>query len=130
MHPLLQALAFDTPYRCGPQATTDLHAGGVFFCVVYAELLEFRRNGTVRRRCEVAEGARPLDDDDDDLRRVNESGSYRVNSRGYLEVSLPDRDLTGLLWPSAPELLAFHVYRPSSGVQFGQVYRRVGRAEV
>lgn len=132
MHPVLQALTLGTPYRCGPQASTQLHAGGLFFCVLYEEMLEFRTDGTVRHWYEVADGARPLDDEDHELRRTDESGSYRVNDRGYLEVTLPDREMTGLPWPQSDDLLAFHVsvsrsvsfLKENFHFQFGQVYRK------
>jgi hypothetical protein len=124
MHPVLKLLSLDTPYRSSMQATTELHAGGVFFCVLYTEVLEFRSDGTVRRWCEVTNGARALDNEDEELRRINESGSYLVNDRGYLELSFADRKMTGLPWLESPELLAFHVWHPSNGLTYGRVYHK------
>lgn len=120
----LKRLVLDVPYRTGPLAQTDLHAGGVFFCVVYRECLRFSPGGRVRRWCEVLDDTRPLDDEPEQLRATDAVGSYRLNDRGYLSCVFPDLELTGLPCEQSPELLAFYVWRPQVGVSFSLVYTR------
>lgn len=128
MNEVLQQLTLDVTYRTGPLAKTDLHAGGLFFCVIYRECLQFGAGGRVRRWCEVLDDSRPLDDEADKLRELNHVGTYCVNDRGYLECMFPNMfpnlKLTGLPSERTPELLAFHAYRSQPGVSFSLVYFR------
>jgi hypothetical protein len=126
MDTVLNRLALDVPYRSGPQGWTDLHAGGLFFCVVYRECLQFSAGGRAKRWCEVIDDSRPLDDEVEQLRQSECVGTYGVNDRGYLVCSFPDLELTGLPCAKAPELLAFHAWRPSVSLSFSLVYRRGG----
>jgi hypothetical protein len=121
----------DVPYRTGPLARTDIHAGGVFFCVVYREFLQFSSGGRVRRWCEVIDDSRPLDDEPAELRATDVMGSYRTNERGYLECLFPNLELIGLPCEQAPGILAFHAFRARPGVSFSLVYAsRVAEAEL
>jgi hypothetical protein len=120
----LERLTLDVPYRTGPLAWTDLHAGGLFFCVVYRECLQFGGAGRVRRWCEVLDDSRPLADEAEQLRATDVVGSYRLGDRGYVCCAFPDLELTGLPCERAPDLLAFHAWRPGSGVSFSLVYSR------
>lgn len=107
-----ELLALDVPYRTGPIALTDLHAGGIFFCVVYRECLQFDADGRVRRWSEVIDDSRAFDDEADRLREGEAAGTYRINGRGYLECKFRDLKLTGLTCERAPGLLAFCARRP------------------
>ena len=40
-------LKINNKYTSGPLASTDLHAGGIFFCTPYVEHIEFLNNGIV-----------------------------------------------------------------------------------
>jgi hypothetical protein len=84
----LKKLKLDVPYRTGPLAWTDLHAGG-FFCVVYRECLQFSIGFRVRRWCEVIDDFRQFHDEVEQLRAKDKVGSYRVE-RGYLECAFPE----------------------------------------
>src|SRR5438045_1433648 len=92
----LGRLALEVPYRTGPLAWTDLHAGGLFFCVVYRECLQFGSGGRVRRWREVIDDSRPLDDEPEQFRATDTVGSYRLNDRGYVQCVFPELELTGL----------------------------------
>src|SRR5262249_10861426 len=120
----LERLVVGAAYRTGPLAWTDLHAGGLFFCVVYRECLRFGRRGRVWRWCQVMDDSRPLDDEGKQIRADRSEGTYRLNDRGYLACVFPDLQLTGLPCERSPETLAFHAWRPSSGVSFSLVYCR------
>lgn len=121
---VLTRLVFDAPYCSGPLAWTDLHAGGVFFCVVYRECLQFRAGGVVRRWCEVLDEARPFDDEPEQLRAAGGDGRYWINDRGYLVCTFPDLELTGLPCEQMPDLIAFHAWQSSPGLSFSLVYSR------
>jgi hypothetical protein len=128
MQPVLERLHYDTPYRSGPDAWTDLHAGGLFSCVVFQEVLQFSRDGSVRRWYEILDDSRPLDDEVEALRRSASCGGYLVNERGYLECVFADLKLVGLPCEKAPDLLAFHAWDPNGGASSSRVYRREGSA--
>lgn len=121
----LKLLTLDIPYRTGPIAWTDLHAGGLFFCVVYRECLQFHASGQVRRWCEILDDSRPFDNEADQLRATDVVGSYSANDRGYLSCLFPSLELTGLPCAQTPDLLAFHVYCPASSTSYSLVYSRV-----
>jgi hypothetical protein len=120
----LEQVVLDVPYHTGPLAWTDLHAGGLFFCVVYRECLRFSAGRRVRRWCEVIDDSRPFDDEPEQLRATDMVGTYRLNDRGYLECLFSDLELTGLPCEQAPELLAFNAFRARSGPSFSLVYTR------
>jgi hypothetical protein len=124
MSDVLRRLVFDVPYRTGPLAWSDLHAGGIFFCVVYRECLQFGPGGQVRRWCEVLDDSRPFDDEAEKLRATDELGSYHLNDRGYLECVFSDFSMTGLTCQQATELLAFCGFRARPGVSLSFVYAR------
>ena len=126
---VLTRLDLETTYRTGPLAWTDLHAGGLFFCVVYRECLQFSAGGGVRRWCEVLDEGRPLDDEPERLRADAGVGVYRINDRGYLVCAFPDLELTGLPCEQSPGLLVFSARRPSRGLSFSLVYGRDVNAE-
>jgi len=115
-------LILEKPYRTGPMASTDLHAGGVFFCVVYRECLEFEAGGRVRWWRELLDTSMPYNNDLDEFRSFSTDGSYGLNNRNYLVCKFPNLELTGLPCKDAPALLAFHVWYPSSKMQDGRVF--------
>jgi hypothetical protein len=123
MQPVLGQIQYDHPYCAGPLAWTDLHAGGVFFCVVYEELIQFRRDGTVRRWRTIMDDSRQLDDEAEQLLRIAPAGHYRVNDRGYLECVFAEAVLIGLPCENDPDLLAFYVSDRRGGLARSQVYR-------
>src|SRR4051794_4809345 len=106
---------FDEPYRSGPQAWTDLHAGGLLFYVVYEELIEFRRDGGVSLWYEVLDDSRDMDNEGEEYRRRRHSGSYCLNERGYLECSFPEFNLVGAPCAEAPDLLVFYTRHRRGG---------------
>lgn len=122
MNTVIEKLKFDTRYVTGPKASTDLHAGGVFFCVVYRECIQFDREGGARHWFEVIDDSRALDDEAEDLRGTDMSGRYSVNDRGYLVCKFEGLELVGLPCEKASELLAFHAWRPEAGIAFSLVF--------
>ncbi len=124
MGDVLKQCALDVPYCTGPMAWTDLHAGGIFFYVVYRECLQFSAGGRARRWCEVIDGSRPLDDEIERLQADDTTGSYRLSGRGYIECEFPGLLLTGLPCDQAPEILAFNAFRAGKGVSTSLVYTR------
>jgi hypothetical protein len=122
MQNAIDILTIDRPYRTGPMALTDLHAGGVFFCIVYAECLQFSADAKVRRWREVIDASRPFDNEEKEMREFNEVGSFQINGRGYLTCQFPSLLLTGLPCRDADGLLAFNAWYKSSQQSTGLVY--------
>jgi hypothetical protein len=119
---MAELLVLDKPYQTGPMAWTDLHAGGVFFCVVYRECLQFGSNAHVRRWREVIDDSRPFHDEAQELRALNELGSYRLNDRGYLTCEFESLCLTGSPCRHAPALLPFNAFHKTSKRTYSLVY--------
>lgn len=113
---------FDKTYRTGPQATTQLHAGGIFFHVLFEECLQFRADGQVLRWFEVMDGSCPLDDEAQQMRDFNETGTCEINQRGYLTCEFADLSFTGKPFKGKPGMLAFNVYNRASRRSFGCVF--------
>lgn len=118
----IDQLVLDIPYCTGPLASTDLHAGGVFFCVTYREYIQFSDGGRVRRWREVIDDTHKFGESDvAEIRDFNVTGTYGLNNRNYLFCTFPDVKMTGLPCKPAPHLLAFCMMRPSGSV-FGLVF--------
>ena len=92
----LSKIVLDVEYSSGPRATSDLHAGGIFFCVLYEEVLVFRPNNVVERDVRILDNWRPLDDEADSLAERSATGTYGLNSRGYISCNFPHASYTGL----------------------------------
>ena len=107
------ALAGHTYVR-GPFATTDLHAGGVLFCVIYLDCLEFGADGRLRRYCEVLDESMRLDDEGDELRAKEATGRWRWEG-GQLHCELGDLVLVGAASTERRDLIAFHGWNGAGG---------------
>ena len=94
-------------------ANTDLHAGGIFFCIIYQDYLEFFENGRVELTKKVVDAFRPMDDMDVlHLERYKLSGTYSFSDRGYLICSFDEAFLkyTGQFTENDKSMLPFHIY--------------------
>ncbi len=103
-------------------ASTDLGAGGVFFCAVYRECLQFETDGRVHWWREVLDSSRPYFNDLNEFRKLRLDGSYGLNDRDYLVCKFPQMELTGLPCKDAPALMAFHAWYPSSQSEGSRVF--------
>ncbi len=108
VNPLSQ-ITLDAEYTSGPLATSDLHAGGIFFCVLYEEVLIFRPNNVVELDVRILDNWRPLDDEADFLSKRSATCSYGLNDREYLSCKFPHATYTGLPCDLNPDWLAFHL---------------------
>lgn len=118
MNPISK-LQFGTPYIASPQASTELHAGGIFFCIPYEERITFFEDGRVELRRKVIEDFRPMDNQDVDA--INDfflKGSYRLSGRRYILCEFGKRTMTGLPLNDNPDILAFHVHEWSQGIAY------------
>ena len=55
---------FNKKYQSGLIANTDLHAGGLFFCIIYRYCLNFFENGKVELTKKLVDAFRPMDGND------------------------------------------------------------------
>jgi hypothetical protein len=112
-------------YLSGLTASTDLHAGGIFFCIVYKKCLVFSESGTVRLSNELFDAFRPLDSEDAELMKSSYfEGRYFFNDRNYLicEFERIDLVLTGLNLDRHPDILAFHAHKKGVLGSWGEVF--------
>ena len=69
-------------YQSGLIANTDLHAGGLFFCIIYRNCLEFFENGKVELTKKVVDAFRPMDENDvSHMEHYKIEGKYSFNER-------------------------------------------------
>ena len=120
---LLSKIMLDVEYSSGPRATSDLHAGGIFFCVLYEDVLVFRPNNTVELDVRILDNWRPLDDEADFLAKRSATGTYEINSKGYISCNFPHASYTGLACDINPDWLAFHLTYKKVNVCDSCVYR-------
>lgn len=108
VNPLSQ-ITLDAEYTSGALATCDLHAGGIFFCVLYEKVLIFRSKNVVELDVRVLDNWTPLDDEADFLSKGSATGSYGLNDRDYLSCKFPHATYTGLPCDLNSDWLAFHL---------------------
>lgn len=108
-------LILDHPYLSGYNASTDLHAGGIFFCILYKNSIVFHEGGKVTLTHTDIHPVRPMDDFDvERIKNHQNEGTYTFNQRGYLEchftVGETNITYTGMIIETHPGILAFNVY--------------------
>ncbi len=113
-------------YISGPKASTDLHAGGIFFCTPYREILTFSADGQVCLRRQVIEFFRPMQGQSeiDRIDQFERIGEYCLNHRGYLQCTFENLTMVGLPLVENPEILTFHCYTRSGDCAYGSAYSR------
>ncbi|WP_173970307.1 hypothetical protein [Flavobacterium bizetiae] len=113
-------------YQSGLIANTDLHAGGLFFCIIYQNQLEFFENGKVELTKKVVDAFRPMDENDvEHLKNFNIVGDYSFNDRGYLVCKFEDLfwTFTGLSSEKDSSIIAFNIYDRRLQNKWGEVYK-------
>lgn len=113
-------------YQSGLIANTDLHAGGLFFCIIYQNQLEFFENGKVELTKKVLEALRPMDENDvKHLQNFKIVGHYSFNDRGYLVCKFEDLfwTFTGLSSEKDSSIIAFNIYDSRLQNRWGEVYK-------
>lgn len=113
-------------YQSGLIANTDLHAGGLFFCIIYQNQLEFFENGKVELTKKVVESLRPMDEKDvKHLQNYKIVGDYLFNDRGYLVCKFEDLfwTFTGLSSEKDSSIIAFNIYDSRLQNRRGEVYK-------
>lgn len=106
-------------------ATTDLHAGGLFFCILYQNCLEFFENGKVELSKKVIDAFRPMDENDvKHLENYRIIGDYSFSDRGYLICEFEDLFLkfTGLATEKDPTIIPFFIYSRRLSNSWSEVY--------
>ena len=112
-------------YLTGPIANTELHAGGLFFCIIYQNCLEFLSNGDVIFTKKIMYAFRPMDENDvKHLEKYCITGKYYYNERGYLICDFEDLliQYTGLATENNPSIIPFHIYDKRFAGNRSEVY--------
>jgi hypothetical protein len=112
-------------YLSGLTADTDLHAGGIFFCIIYRKCLLFLENGEVQLSNELEDAFRPMDDTD--VRLIQDyhyKGRYFLNNKQNLECHFEEISLTLTGQPTEknPAIIAFHAYNKRLHSQWSEVF--------
>lgn len=121
---ILDKLQLGKEYLSGPQAMTDLHAGGIFFCVPYLECVIFRENAIVEITRRVIERFRPMDGQTeiDHINNKQLIGKYSISDRNYLVCTFENLYMIGLPLIENPQMLAFNCCQKRGNNQFSMVY--------
>ena len=117
----LSQLKLNAEYSAGPIATTDLHAGGNLFCVIYEEVLTFCEGGTVDIEFRILDNWRPLADEAANLVESNATGQYFVKN-GHIKIQFLNFQMIGLPTDSKPNWLVFHLFRHESNTSGNRIY--------
>lgn len=125
MNPI-EKLQFEIEYKSSPMASTDLHAGGIFFCVPYEEIIKFWKDGTVELTRSVIEKFRPMDgqSDIDEINSFKLIGTYELSDRRYIECKFENFTMTGLPLEINQNILVFHCHLKANNYQFGRAFKR------
>jgi hypothetical protein len=119
-------IEFNIKYLSSLIANTDLHAGGIFFCILYQNCLEFFENGRVELSKKVIDAFRPMDENDIiHLENYKIVGSYSFSDRGYLVCEFEDLFLTftGLATEKDSTIIPFFVYDNRFSNKWSEVYK-------
>ena len=124
MNPI-DKIQFERAYKSGPKASTDIHAGGIFFCVLYEEIIKFWKNGRVELTKKVIENFRPMDGQSemDEIDNFKLIGTYKLSDRAYIECNFEDFSMIGLPLEINKDILTFHCYHQANGYQFGNAFK-------
>jgi len=112
-------------YKTGLAASTDLHAGGIFFCIIYEQVIKFTDASSVEMYYKVINPLSPMDDYDvEQLSNYFQKGSWSYNNQGYLYCQFPDisYELTGRTTGDDEKIIAFQSYNKNSKVSSSVVY--------
>jgi hypothetical protein len=106
-------IQLDKQYLTGLSATTDLHAGGLFFCIIYNKCLQFHGVGRVTLSKKVVAAVRPM------------SPSEPKSIDKYTECQFRQIDLilTAESIDEAGTMLAFHAFDKRSSRLWGEAYK-------
>lgn len=119
-------LEFNKKYLSSLIANTDLHSGGLFFCILYQNCLEFFENGKVELSKKVIDAFRPMDENDiRHLENYNIIGKYSFNDRGYLVCEFEDLSLkfTGVATEKDSTTIPFFIYDSRLLSKWSEVYK-------
>lgn len=122
-------LKLNERYLSGMIANTDLHAGGIFFCIIYQNCLQFFENGKVELTKSNIDDFRPMDDNDvQHLKKYKVVGTYSLNERGYLVCQFKELawTFTGLPTEKDSNVLSFHIYDSRRSDTWSEVYKLEG----
>lgn len=124
MNPI-EKIQFGKAYKSSPKAFTDLHAGGLFFCVPYEEIITFFQDGKVELKRSVIETFRPMDgpSEIDAINNFNRKGTFKLSDRKYIVCEFEDFSMVGLPLDINQDILAFHCYFKLSGQQMGSAFK-------
>ena len=111
-------------YLSGLKAHTDLHAGGLFFCIIYQNCLEFFESGEVAFTKKLIDAFKPMDAHDvSAIENYNMIGEYFFNDKGYLECKFEFLELTGLPTEKDQSIIPFHAYDSRWPNSWSEVYK-------
>jgi hypothetical protein len=112
-------------YLTGLLASTDLHAGGIFFSIIYRQCLTFSEDGKVLLTKRVVDAYRPMDPVDVMMmENYKVHGNYYENDKGYIVCKFKEAfiELTGLPTTNNPNIISFHAHNSRFSSQGGVVY--------
>jgi hypothetical protein len=107
-------------------ANTELHSGGIFFCIIYKNCLQFFENGKVELTKKIIDTFRPMDDNDvKHLENYKVIGEHSINDRGYLVCEFDNLfwTFTGLPTEKDSSIIPFNIYDSRLSNKWSEVYK-------
>jgi hypothetical protein len=116
---------FNKKYLSSLIANAELHAGGLFFCILYQNCLEFFSDGKVELTKKIVDAFRPMDESDiKHLENYQITGNYSFNDRGYLVCEFEDLflEFTGIATEKNSTIIPFVIYDNRLSKKWSEVY--------
>ncbi len=121
----ISRMKIDKNYQSELIVSTDLHAGGIFFCVIYVNCLSFQENGEVVLTKKVKNALRPMDPNDvKQIENYKSIGVYHRDQNGYWICDFPEIfiSLTGVPTTDKADVIVFHAFDKRLNKQWGELY--------
>lgn len=121
-------IEIDKIYQSEWIANTDLHGGGLFFCIIYANCLTFKKNGQVVLTKKIIDPFRPMDDYDVKfIENYKCIGKYYQNDRAYIICDFEDISVifTGMFTTKYPETIVFNAFDRRLSRQWSEIYKKM-----
>jgi hypothetical protein len=119
-------LEIEKKYNSELIAITDLHGGGIFFCLVYIKVLTFKTDGEVVLTKKVINPFRPMDPIDIALiDNFKIKGKYHTNDNDYITCEFDEiyLKLIGIHLEKNPSTLVFNAYDSRLKTQWSEIYK-------
>ena len=113
-------------YVSADQVRTELHAGGLFFGLVYVQEIHVQSEGKIILTRKIVDGYRPMDGKQElsDINNFERTTVYTTNARGYIIFEVDGVHRTGTFTNDQKELFLIYCWSTKTKESWSEVYRK------